>query len=560
MTPFSSRLWLWSACLLIVITTIACDNSGLSTSAQTGTASTPGVTLAPVQPSVTPTNVLTAHNDVQRTGQNVTEGTLTLANVDSTTFGKLFSVPVDGRIDAQPLYVSQLKIAGSTAHPVAFAVTEHDSVYAIDASNGTIYWQVSLLASGETPSDDHGCGDVTPEIGIMATPVIDLTAGPDGSLYVLSLSKDVDGAYHHRLHALDLATGAEEFSGPTEIAATYAGTGENSVDGKIVFDPGQYMSRPGLLLLNGTVYTGWGSHCDMQPYTGWLIGYSETTLQQTSVFNFAPNGSEAALWNSGAGIAADPGTGRIFASVANGTFDDDLDINGFPGKGDYGNAFVRLNPSGSSLTAEDYWTMDNTDAESAGDVDLASGGVMLLPDVTNASGQVVQIGIGAGKDHNVYVFNRQNMGKFNTVENSNLYQELVAPFYNGVFGAPAYFNGTVYYGATGTSILAFPVVNGKLATSPSSQTTDLYGFPGTTPSISANGNAQGIVWTLEYRTPAILHAYSAANLGTELYNSSQAANSRDQLDPISKFVVPTVADGRVIVGTKDNVTVYGLLP
>jgi hypothetical protein len=496
---------------------------------------------------------------MQRTGQNLTETTLTLANVNLTSFGKLLTVPMDGRVDAQPLYVSQLKIGGSTAHPVVYAVTEHDSVYAFDAATGTVYWQVSLLGSGETPSDDHGCGDITPEVGIMATPVIDLTAGPNGTIYLLSLSKDVDGAYHHRLHALDLITGAEEFSGPTEITATYAGTGSTSLDGQITFDPGQYMSRPGLLLLNGTIYTGWGSHCDMLPYTGWLIGYDQKTLQQTSVFNFAPNGGDGALWNSGGGLAADPSTGRIFVSVGNGTFDEDLNTSQFPAHGDFGNAFVRLNPSAGKITAEDYWTMDNSNAESASDIDLGSGGVMLLPNVTNAAGQVVQLGTSAGKDSFLYVFNRQNMGKFNTLENSNIYQNIGGALHGGVFGTPAYFNGTVYYGAAGDSIRAFPISNATLATTASSITATIFGWPGATPSISANGGSQGIVWAVENTNPAILHAYNATTLGVELYNSLLAANGRDQLGASVKFVVPTVADGRVIVGTRDSVSVFGLL-
>jgi outer membrane protein assembly factor BamB len=547
--------------LLIVFISLifsGCDDADSSQDSQVQT--NPPGTVEPPPTAFTPTNVLTAHNDVQRTGQNVTETTLTAANVNSTSFGKLLTIPMDGRVDAQPLYVAQLKITGSTAHPVVYAVTEHDSVYAFDASTGTIYWHMSLLNSDETPSDDHGCGDITPEVGIMATPVIDLTAGPNGTIYLLSLSKDPDGIYHHRLHALDLTTGAEEFSGPTEITATYAGNGAGSVDGQIAFDPGQYMSRPGLLLLNGIIYTGWGSHCDMTPYTGWLIGYDQKTLQQTSVFNFAPNGGYAALWNAGGGLAADPSTGRIFVSVANGTFDDDLDASHFPSNNDYGNAFVRLNPSGGKITAEDYWTMDNTDAESASDQDLGSGGVLLLPNLTNAAGQVVQLATSAGKDNVLYVFNRQNMGKFNSLENSNIYQNITGALQGGGFSTPAYFNGTVYYGAAGDSVRAFPIANARLPESASSITAETFRWPGVTPVISANGASQGIVWILERTTTAaVLHAYNASNLAVELYNSTQAVSSRDQLGAGAKFAVPTVADGRVIVGTMDGVSVFGLL-
>jgi hypothetical protein len=538
----------------------SCDDGSPSQSTQVQT-DPPAEEIIAKPPAVafTPTNVLTAHNDVQRTGQNLTETTLTLSNVNSTAFGKLLSVPMDGRVDAQPLYVSQLQISG-TAHPVVYAVTEHDSIYAFDASTGTVYWQLSLLNSGDTPADTQGCGDNTPEVGMMATPVLDLTAGPNGTIYLLSLSKDVDGSYHHRLHALDLTTGAEEFSGPTEIAATYAGTGDGSVDGQITFDPGQYLSRPGLLLLNGTVYTGWGSHCDMRPYTGWLMGYDQKTLQQTSVFNFAPNGSEAALWNSGGGLAADPSTGRIYASVSNGTFDQDLDSSQFPSNGNYGNAFVRLNPSGGKIAVEDYWTMDNTAEESKGDSDLGAGGVLILPNLTNATGQVVQLATGAGKDGLLYVFDRQKMGKFNSIENSNIYQAIGGALQGGVFSTPAYFNGLVYYGAAGDSVRAFPIVNAKIAQTASSITADTFQWPGVTPVISANGTSQGIVWVLERaKSNAILHAFNASNLAVELYNSTQALNSRDQLGAGTKFAVPTVADGRVIAGTMDGVSVFGLL-
>jgi hypothetical protein len=546
--------------LSAVVIAVGCDDSS---SQETNVTNTTAVATPALTASVA-TNVLTAHNDVQRTGQNLTETTLTTANVNSSSFGKLFSVPMDGKVYAQPLYVSQLKISGSTPRPVVFAATEHDSVYAFDAATGAVYWQVTVLGSGETPSDDRGCADTTPELGITATPVIDLTAGPDGTIYLVAMSEDADGNSHHRLHALDLLTGEEEFGGPTEITATYPGTGPNSINGQVVFDPGQYISRPGLLLLNGVVYTGWGSHCDDPPFTGWLLGYNEQTLQQNSVFNFAPNGSDAALWNSGGGIAADPITGRIFASVGNGTFDTDLDATGFPSHADFGNAFVRLNPTtgqaGGQMTAEDYWTMDDTDDESTKDLDLGSGGVLLLPDLFNSSGQPIQLGTSAGKDRSIYVFNRQNMGKFDSENDGTLFQELSGGLQggDGEYGSPAYFNGVVYYGGAGDYLRALPVSAAGLRSLPASVTANVFGFPGTTPSISANGASQGIVWAIEVVNPAVLHAYTAANLGTELYNSNMAG-TRDQIGPGNKFNVPTVADGRVIVGTTNSVAVFGLL-
>ncbi|HEY3456324.1 MAG TPA: hypothetical protein VGK64_17225, partial [Bryobacteraceae bacterium] len=455
-------------------------------------------------PPQTPTNVLTYHNDIARTGQNLTETILTHANVNSSSFGKLFSVPLDGKVDAQPLYVSQVNLPMQGVRSVIFAATEHDSVYAIDASNGAVLWHATLLNAGEVPSDDRGCGQVTPEIGITATPVIDLAAGAHGTIYVLGMSKDVSATYHHRLHALDITTGLEQFGGPVEITASYPGTGDNSSNGQVFFDPKQYKTRPSLLLLNGVIYTGWGSHCDFRPYTGWLLGYDRLTLKQVSVFNFAPNGSGAALWNSGGGLAADAATGRILVAVANRTFDTTLDARGLPNRGDFGNAFVRLSTLNNQVIPEDYWTMSSTVTESAQDQDLGSGGVLLLPDLKNAAGQTVQLGTGAGKDGRLYVFNRANLGKFDPQNNGTLYQELPGALGGVVFTSPAWFNGTVYYGAVGDRIRAFTVNNALLPSQPTSTTNNFFEYPGTTPSISANGTSDAILWAIENANPAVL--------------------------------------------------------
>ena len=212
---------------------------------------------------------------------------------------------------------------------MVFAVSEHDSVYAFDADTGAQIWKTSILGANETTSGNHGCGQITPEIGITSTPVIDRSAGAHGTIFVVGMSQDAQGAYHQRLHALDVTTGAEISGSPTEISASYPGTGANSSGGKVIFDPGQYAERVGLLLLNGVIYMGWTSHCDFQPYTGWLMGYSETSLAQTSVLNLTPNGSEGSIWMSGAGLAADT-SGNIYFLDANGTFDTTLNANGFP--------------------------------------------------------------------------------------------------------------------------------------------------------------------------------------------------------------------------------------
>ncbi len=505
------------------------------------------------------TDVLTWHNDNLRTGQNLSETILTPANVKSATFGKLFNLAVDGKVDAQPLYAAAVAKSGGGTRNVLFVVTEHDSVYAFDADAGTPFWPtVSLLKAGETPSDARGCNQVTPEIGITGTPVIDRGAGPHGTIYVVAMSKDSNGKYHHRLHALDITTGGEQFGGPVDIQATYPGTGDGSTGGTVTFDPGQYKARPGLLLLNGVVYTSWSSHCDIRPYTGWVIGYNELTLSQTSVLNFAPNGNEAAIWMAGAGPAADA-SGNIYISMANGTFDTTLTAQGFPSKGDYGNAFVKVGLSAGKLAVLDYWTMDNTTAESNADTDLGSGGILLLPDVVDSLGATRHLGVGAGKDRNLYIVDRDNMGKFTAANNNNIYQELPLALGGGEFATPAWFNGSVYVGSVGDSIRQFKLTLGKFAASPASTTSHSFPYPGTTPSISANGTSNPILWAAENTNPAVLHAYDANDLATELYNSNQAAGNRDQFGAGNKFITTTIANGKVFVGTTNSVGVFGLL-
>jgi hypothetical protein len=508
-------------------------------------------------PAISQTNVLTFHNDNAHTGQNLAETSLTPANVNSGSFGKLLDLPVDGKVDGQPLYVSGLQIPSAGSHNVVFATTEHGSVYAFDANDGTKLWQVSLLKPGESLSDSRNCNQVVPEIGITATPVIDLSAGPGGTIYVVAMSKDAAGNYHQRLHALNLQTGAEEFGGPVEITATYPGTGENSSNGMVVFDPKQYKERASLLLLNGVVYTSWTSHCDIQPYTGWLIGYNETTLAQTSVLNFAPNGEGASIWGSGGGPANDA-DGNIFIQLANGTFDTRLNAQGFPNQADYGNAFVKVTANGG-LQLADYWTMYNTVDESNRDQDLGSGGVLLLPDLQDSNGTIRHLGVGAGKDAHIYVFDRDNMGKFNPSSNASLYQDIPNSLAGGLFATPAWFNGTVYFGAVNDTIRAYSVNGARLATTPSSMTAARFGYPGVTPSISANGSTNAILWAVESATTAVLHAYDATDLSKELYNSNQAANGRDHFGAGNKYMVPTIADGKVFVGTPNSVAVFGLL-
>jgi hypothetical protein len=503
----------------------------------------------------TGTDVTTYHNDIGRTGQNLTETALTTANVNSQTFGLLRNLQVDGKVDAEPLYLSQLSVAG-TSHNVVFIATEHDSVYAFDSDTGAQLWKVSLLGSGETTSDTRGCTQVVPEIGVTATPVIDRAAGQHGIIFVVAMSKN-SSAYFQRLHALDVTTGAELLGGPVAIQATYPGSGANSSAGQVIFAPAQYEERAALLLLNGAIYTSWTSHCDFNPYTGWIMGYSEANLSQTTVLNLTPNGSEGSIWQSGGGLAADT-QGNIYALMANGTFDTTLDGNGFPINHDYGNAFVKVSASGGTLQVADYFDMFNTTNESNGDVDLGSGGVMLLPNLTNGSGNAVGLAVGAGKDGNIYVVNRNNMGKFNASSN-NVYQELMGAVPNGVWGVPAYFNGMVFYCDVNDTLKSFAISNAQLSASPA-QTAASFIYPGVLPSISANGTANGIVWAIENTSPAVLHAFLATDLTHELYNSNQAAGARDQFGTGNKFVTPMIADGKVFAATTNSVAVFGLLP
>lgn len=509
----------------------------------------------PLPPPATTSSVITYHNDNARTGQNLNETTLTTANVNASSFGMLFAITVDGKVDAQPVYLPNLSIS-SGKHNVLFVATEHASVYGFDADSGTQLWQVLTLAPGEMPSDDHGCSQVTPEIGVTSTPVIDPSAGAHGTIYVVGMSKDGSGQYHQRLHALDVTTGAEEFGGPKEIQASYPGTGDNSSGGKVIFDPGQQLERPGLLLLSGVVYTSWGSHCDVRPYTGWIIGYDENTLTQASVLNVTPNGNEGSFWMSGGAPAADP-SGNIFALDGNGTFDTTLNAQGFPSQGDFGNAFLKIATTNRQLTVADYFEVSNQSSENATDTDLGSGGALVLPDLKDSSGQTRHLAVGAGKDTNIYVVDRDSMGRFNSNSN-NIYQEIQGALAGGVFSTPAFFNNSIYYGAVGDSIKAFSIVNAQLVTTPTSLTANAFPYPGATPSISANGSNNAILWASENSNPAVLHAYDATNLARELYNSNQAPGGRDHFGAGNKFITPTVINGKVYVGTTTGVGVFGL--
>ena len=494
-------------------------------------------------------NVLTWHNDAARTGQNLQETILTPANVNSTTFGRLATLTLDGKVDAQPLYVPGLTIPNQGVHNVLYLATEHGSLYAFDADTFAQLLKVSLLGAGETTAS-VSCTQVTPEIGITGTPAIDLQAGSHGTIFAVAQSQDASHNFHHRLHALDLTTLAEQPGSPVNIAATYPGSGAENT-----FNANEHVARPALLIANGLVYTSWGSHCDGGNYAGWILSYSETTLAQVGVLNVTPNGSEGGIWSAGSGPAADA-SGNLYALIGNGTFDSTLNTSGFPLKSDYGNAMIKVS---SALSVVDYFTMSNSVSESNGDTDFGSAGLMLLPPLDNGKGTHtnVSLAVGAGKDGNIYVVDQTNLGKFNTNSDS-IYQQLSSALPGGTWSSPAWFNGNLYYAGQGDVLRQFTFANGQFSLTKTSAAS--FPFPGSTPTVSANGTANGIIWAMQNSSPAVLHAYNAASFPAELYNTNQAANNRDQFGSGNKYIVPTVVNGKVYVGTTTGVGVFGLLP
>jgi len=487
-------------------------------------------------------DVLTYHNDAARTGQYPNETKLSPQNVNPATFGKLFSYGVDGYVYAQPLYKSNVPITGNGTHNVIFVATEHNSVYAFDAdsnagANANPLWSVNLGPS--VPSSDVASTDIVPEIGITGTPVIDPGTG---TFYVVAKTKE-NGSYLQRLHALDLGSGQEKFGGPVLIQASVPGTGDgNDGNGNVPFDPLRQNQRTGLLLAGGVVYISWASHGDNGPYHGWVIGYDALSLAQKGVYCTTPNGGLGGIWMSGGGPAADSG-GQIFFITGNGTFQ---------AGSDYGDSFIRLSTSGGGLSFSDYFTPFNQQALSDGDLDLGAGGVVLLPDQSGAHPHVM---VGAGKEGRIYLVDRDNLGQFQS-GSDNVVQELPGAL-SGVFSTPAYFNGMLYYKGIDGALVAYSLSGGALSPSPVSQSNATWTWPGSTPSISSNGASNGIVWAVENGvSPAVLHAFDASNLANELYNSNQQPN--DAPGAGVKFTVPTVAAGRVYVGTVTGLAVYGL--
>ncbi|PYX01756.1 MAG: pyrrolo-quinoline quinone [Acidobacteria bacterium] len=505
-------------------------------------------------PAVTYSGVLTYHNDNARTGQNLQETILTPSNVDQTKFGKLISIPIDGQVYAQPLFVSKVTISGSS-HNVAYVATEHDTVYAFDADakSSTPLWSKSLIDSAQgitsIPASDLD-SPISVEIGITSTPVID---GNTGTLYVLAATKE-NGNYVHRLHALDITNGDEKFGGPVVIDGSVPGSGDGTSGGTIAFQTKIQLQRPALLLSKGTIYIAWASFNDIGPYHGWIMAYDAKTLKQAGAWVDTPDGEEGGVWLSGAGLSADD-DGNVYVVTGDGTFDVDT------GGKDYGDSVVKLTLDSTGLSASDYFTPFNQQFLFDHDIDLGSSGFVLLPDQL---GTVPHLGVTAGKEGRVYLLNRDDLGKFHSGDDSQIVQSLPDAVGTGDLNAggrrnkstAVYWNGNVYYGGSDDLLKQFKLNNGLLSTPPAAQTTTEFGYS-CTMSLSANGSSNGILWALASGDD-VLHAYDATNVANELYNSDQAG-TRDNFGRIVRFNPPTVANGKVYVAGDKQFTIFGLL-
>jgi hypothetical protein len=518
-------------------------------------------TPADVPPAATA--VWTNRNDNDRSAATTHETALTVASVSSPRFGLLFSRAVVGQIYAQPLYVPSVNFPGRGARAVVFVATAHNMVYAFDAADPAAsapLWSMNLGPS--VPNEDVGdpapCVDMTPEIGITATPVIDLATS---TLYVEAKSKEA-GAYVHRLHALDLATGAERFGGPTVITASVPGTGAGNEDGTVTFDPLRQHSRPGLLLSNGTVYLAFASHCDREPYHGWILGYDAATMRRAVVYNTTANGESGGIWQSGMGLSADA-AGDLYYASGNGTFDP------MATPPQMGNSAVRLRRAGGSLTMVDWFTPYNQSSLNELDYDFGSTGVELIPGTTLA--------LVGSKQGRLYLFDRGSMGHFNTgASDGQIRQVFLATAneeYSNIHGAPVFWaspSGTLAYVWGESDFLKAYRFDGMRFTTTPAATSEIMagsGMPGGMLALSSNGSAagSGVVWASIPVTedanmrvvPGVLRAFDAADVTHEIWNSEHTP--ADSIGSFAKFVIPTVANGRVYMATfSGRLNVYGL--
>ncbi|HXE52263.1 MAG TPA: LEPR-XLL domain-containing protein, partial [Tepidisphaeraceae bacterium] len=541
-------------------------------------------------------NVLGYHNDQFSTGANLQETALTPANVNINGFGKLYSTPVDGQVYAQPLYVSGLNVtAGSQpgTHNVVFVATERDSLYAMDAQTGAVLWQDSFLVPEDAltsggnsvtvttvPYTDVNTTDLQPEIGITSTPAIDLSSG---YLYLTAKTKQIvntdtaDPHYVYTLYRVSIASGS--FSGTVIADTTYnkssnaytynsapfvydnldpnhKGAGVVSQNGQYVinFNALRQLNRAAVTLYNGNVYLAFASHGDNTPYHGWILGYDESSLAPTAVFNANPDGNDDGIWQAGGRIAIDS-QGFMYVETGNGAFDTTLNVQGFPQYGDYGDSFIKLaldrstssanqNVNGWGLQVADYFTPQNQASLSSSDEDLGSGGPLILPEtagsVTIGSAAHPDLLVGAGKQGMIYLIDRNNMGHFSATTDNVVQEKSGALPAAGSYDTPAfYYDGSAarfYYVAASSSGRSFSISNAAFALS--SISADPYGSRDATTSISANGDTNGIAWNIDPGTGQ-LRAYDASNYANELWTSAQAPNARDTLGTALKFTTPT---------------------
>jgi hypothetical protein len=530
-------------------------------------------------------SVWTYHNDNHRTGLNTNETILNLTNVNSASFGRLFTNMVDGCVYAQPLYVPGVAIPGQGTHNVLFIATEHNTVYAFDADVSAaaagLLWKTNLgpaavTVRGSFTNKNFGTRyngnaytDIIPEVGITGTPVIDLSSG---TLYVDAFTGEIGGGvtnYFHRLHALNITNGTELPGSPVVVSANVPGVGVGSTNGRSIFNAQQELQRCALTLAGGMVYVCYAGYADTDPYHGWIIGYSTTNLAQLTnyVFNTTPNSTiatygvnagEGGIWMGGGGLSVDDNT-NIFFQIGNGIFN----VTNGSGNTEYGDSFVKLSTT-NGLAVVDYFTPWNQLDLQANDTDLGSGGLLLLPD---QPGTFPHEMLGAGKQGQIYLLNRDQLTTGNKhFDSTNVFDFVVqtnSSKIKGSFDTPAWFNGRIYYAASGDNLKAIRLTNGLMSgLNVLTNRNRTFNFPGATPSITANGTNNGIVWALQMATdlasPAVLVACNATNFTTELYTSTSVA-SRDQLGVGVKFAVPTIADGKVFVGSSNSISVFGLL-
>ncbi len=532
-------------------------------------------------------DVLKSHNDLANTGQNLQETALTPALLRSGRFGLLFQIPVDASVGpniphnlsgteiyAQPLYLAGLPLPGGKRRNVLYVATEHDSVYAFDADTGATLWKRTDFVDGETHRPFRGNSDLQPEIGITGTPVLDPATG---TLYVVVLTMDGGGAtpadFHQRLHALDCATGADKFAPgfPVEIKATSQGTEGRPETGPISFRPDLENQRCGLTLSRGKVYVAWASYRDQGPYHGWVIAYDARTGAVRGMLNDSPSVSQygAGIWQSGGSPSVDS-AGNVYVSTGNGVFD--------PPTGNWGESFLKLD--GDTLKVTGYFCPFNHVGLDRGDADLGTSGMLLLPDSAGNT-QHRHLMFSGGKVGMLSLVDRDAPGGFDPARN-NVVQEIEVPadgdgntskHWYGLYSVPAYFNGAVYYLRSGEYLKRVPIANGHLEESQAvANTSQRFGFPGATPSISADGSGNGIVWVTESYYPTgsnmqdhadpghlRLHAYDASTLA-ELYNSGDTAPTigGTVYRNFMKFNTPTITNGRVYVATGGGILVYGV--